>query len=214
MAQRSVLYLLLLIITVSCTKQERKLPILGNREPVEKVVDGKTVIDTIYQAVPAFSFLNQDSVRVTEQAFNGKIYVADFFFTRCPSICPVMHRNMLKVYEKYKGNASVKLLSHTIDAIHDQPSVLKTYATKLGITGDQWEFVHGSHDSVYTIAEKSYLVAVGKEASAPGGFIHQGWFVLVDKQKRLRGAYDGTDTKQVAQLIEDMGVLLNEEDGK
>lgn len=199
------------IFLASCSSEKnKKLPILGSREPVEKVVDGKTVVDTIYQTIPSFSFLNQDSAVVTDKDFDGKIYVSDFFFTSCPSICPIMHRNMLKVYKEFKGNPEVKILSHSIDSKYDTPSVLKKYADKLGVEGTQWEFIQGSRDSVYTIAEKNYLVAVGEDNKAPGGFIHQGWFVLVDKDKRLRGAYDGTQEEQVEQLISDMHVLLDE----
>jgi protein SCO1 len=199
-------------ILAACNSTEKKLPILGEREPVEKVVDGKTVVDTIYQTIPAFSFLNQDSVLLTDKAFNGKIYVADFFFTSCTSICPIMHRNMLKVYEEFKGNNEVGILSHTIDFKYDTPSRLKAYAEKLGISGNQWQFVKGSKDSVYALAEKNYLVAVAEDKAAADGFVHQGWFILVDKQKRLRGAYDGTKADQVEKLIGDMKILLKEKE--
>ena len=199
-----------LFFLASCSDSGKRLPILGEREPVEKVVDGKTVTDTIYQTIPAFSFVNQDSTVVTDKDFEGKIYVADFFFTSCTSICPIMHRNMLKVYEEFKGNEEVGILSHTIDFKYDTPSRLKWYAEKLGIEGDQWQFVKGSKDSVYTLAEKNYLVAVSQDSTAKDGFIHQGWFILVDKQKRLRGAYDGTKPEQVDQLIGDMKTLLKE----
>jgi protein SCO1/2 len=184
---------------------------MGQREPVERTVNGKTVIDTLYQTIPAFSFVNQNNVQVSEQDFEGKIYVADFFFTSCPSICPIMHKNLLNVYRKYKDNPEFKILSHTIDAKRDTPPVLKKYADKLGVEGTQWEFVNGSRDSVYTLAEKNYFVAVNEDAGKEsGGFIHQGWFLLVDKGKRVRGAYDGTNTDQVEQLIEDIGILLEE----
>ncbi|MDF3077428.1 MAG: electron transporter [Sphingobacteriaceae bacterium] len=203
-----------LLFLASCSESKKQLPILGAREAVEKTVEGKTITDTIYQTIPPFSFLNQDSVLISNKDFDNKIYVADFFFTRCPSICPVMHRNMLKVYEKYKGNPEVKILSHTIDDTYDTPYRLKAYAKKLGVEGDQWEFVYGKHDSVYTIGEKSYLVAVGKDENAPGGYMHQGWFILVDKSKHLRGAYDGTKPDQVEQMMKDMDVLLDEGDEK
>lgn len=183
---------------------------MGNREPVQKTVNGKIVTDTIYQTIPAFSFINQDSSIVTNHDFDGKIYVADFFFTSCPSICPIMHRNLLKVYQKYKDNPEVKIASHTIDFRHDTPSKLKEYANKLGVKGDQWEFLRGSRDSVYTLAEKNYLVAVGEDKNAPGGYVHQGWLVLIDKEKRIRGAYDGTQADQVEKMMEDMDVLLKE----
>lgn len=200
------------LLLLSCNEKANRLPILGNREPVTRVVDGKTVTDTLYQTIPAFSFVNQDKKTVTGNEFRNKIYVADFFFTSCPSICPVMHRNMLKVYDKFKGNDEVKIASHTIDYKYDTPEKLKEYATKLGVEGTQWEFLRGSRDSVYTLAEKSYLVAVNEDANAPGGYIHQGWFILVDKQGRLRGAYDGTKEDQVAKLMDDMDVLLTETD--
>jgi protein SCO1 len=207
----SYIFGIAILVSGACTKTERKLPILGNREPVEKVVNGKTVTDTVYQTIPEFSFLNQDSTVITGKDFDGSIYIADFFFTSCPSICPVMHRNMLKIYEKYKGNNQVKFLSHSIDFKYDTPSRLKEYAAKLGASAPQWQFAHGSKEDVYTLAEKNYLVAVEEDNRAPGGFVHQGWFILVDKHKRLRGAYDGTDTRQTEQLTKDIGVLLAEE---
>ncbi|HEY1006824.1 MAG TPA: SCO family protein [Sphingobacteriaceae bacterium] len=208
---RSLIFPAILALLLSaCTPSEKKLPILGSREPVEKVVNGQTVIDTVYQTIPAFRFLNQDSTVITNKDFDGKIYVADFFFTSCTAICPIMHRNMMNVYEEFKGNDEVKLLSHSIDTKYDVPSRLKKYSQKLGLEGTQWEFAHGSRDEVYGIAEKAYLTSVGEDADAPGGYIHQGWFVLVDKDKRLRGAYDGTDEKQVEQLIADMHTLLRE----
>ncbi len=200
----------LILLTACSSKENKKLPILGNREPVEKTMNGKTVVDTIYQTIPTFSFLNQDSVIVSDKDFDGKIYVADFFFTSCTSICPVMHRNMLKLYTKFKDHPEVKIISHSIDTKYDTPSRLKKYANKLGLKGDQWEFVHGSRDSIYGIAGKNYLVAVSEDNKSTDGFIHQGWFVLVDKEKRLRGAYDGTNVEQVDQLIKDMQTLLDE----
>lgn len=210
---KKLLYIALSILVIqSCTnKSDTKLPILGNREPVEKTVDGKTVVDTIYQTISPFSYYNQDSTLVSDKDFDGKIYVADFFFTSCNTICPIMHRNMLDVYKKFKDNPKVKLLSHSIDIKYDLPSRLKTYATKLGVEGNQWEFVHGSRDSIFNIAAKNYLVSAFEDSSDPQGLVHQGWFILVDTKKQLRGAYDGTKADQVKQLMEDMDKLLREE---
>lgn len=191
----------LLNLMTSCKHKERRLPFM------QQDVNGK---DTVYRTIPAFSFLNQDSTVVTEKDFDGKIYVADFFFTSCPTICPVMHRNLLKVYAKYRDNPEVKLASHTIDVKYDTPSRMKAYARKLGVKGDQWEFLWGTRDNVYAIAERNYLVTVAADHKAPGGFIHQGYLVLVDKNKHVRGFYDGTVEEQVKQLMEDMDVLLEE----
>jgi protein SCO1/2 len=205
-------FALLFIVLQSCSNQsDIKLPILGNREPVERIVDGKTIVDTIYQTIQPFSYFNQDSISVTEKDFDGKIYVADFFFTSCNSICPIMHRNLLEVYKKFKDNPKVKFLSHSIDIKYDLPSRLKIYATKLGVEGNQWEFVHGSRDSIFNIAAKNYLVSAFEDSSDPQGLVHQGWFILVDTKKQLRGAYDGTKADQVKLLMEDMDKLLLEE---
>jgi protein SCO1/2 len=200
------------VFFISSCQGDRKLPILGPRsaETVKKP-DGSTGVDTVYKTIPAFSFLNQDSVPVTQDTFKDKIYIADFFFTSCTTICPTMHRNMKEIFEKYKDNPEVMYLSHTIDFKYDKPSVLKKYAQKLGVDNGKWQFAYGGKDSVYKIAEKDYLVAVIEDTTARDGYIHQGWLVLIDKQKRIRGAYDGTDTKQVAQLMKDIPVLLAEE---
>jgi len=188
----------------------KTLPIYGNREPVTKTVNGQTLTDTIYATIPAFKFVNQYGDSTGSQNLAGKIYVADFFFTSCPSICPIMQRNMLAVYNAFKDTADVKIVSFTIDPKYDTPPVLKNYAEKLGVTGNSWWFLQGNRDTVYRIAEKNYLVAVSKDSSAAGGYVHQGYFVLVDKQKRVRGSYDGTDPKQVAQLIDDIKTLKAE----
>ncbi len=210
--KKVLLFVLAAIAIQSCTgKSDQKLPILGNREPIERIVDGKTVVDTIYQTIQPFSYLNQDSVAISDKDFDGKIYVADFFFTSCNSICPVMHRNMLNVYKKFKDNPKVKFLSHSIDIKYDLPSRLKTYATKLGIEGNQWEFVHGSRDSIFDISARNYLVSAFEDSTNPQGLVHQGWFILVDTKKQIRGAYDGTREDQVKQLMEDMDKLLKEE---
>lgn len=205
--------LVLLAITLStltaCTSSSKKLPFLGPREAVTKVVDGQTVVDTLYHTLPDFQFLNQDSVPITEKTFENSIYVADFFFTSCPSICPIMHRNMIDVYEKYKGNPEVMILSHSIDTKYDTPSVLKKYAEKLGVSDNQWQFASGTKETIYGISPK-YMVFTEENDQVAGGFEHQGWFILVDKERQVRGAYQGTDENEVKKLMKDMDILLKE----
>jgi protein SCO1/2 len=186
----------------SCT-EDRKLPIYGHKQ----VVNGT---DTVYQTIPEFKLLNQDSIFITNQNFAGKIYIADFFFTSCTSICPVMHRHMKDIFDQFKDNPDLMFLSHTIDFKYDKPSTLKKYAQKLGVDGPKWQFAYGSKEEVYKLAEQNYLVAVNEDGAAQGGYIHQGWLVLIDKEKRIRGAYDGTRKEAVAQLIKDIPVLLAE----
>jgi protein SCO1/2 len=211
MKKEALLILLITVILWSCSNStDQKLPILGARTPVQNTVDGKTTVDTVYKTIPPFQFVNQDSLAVTNHDFDGKIYVADFFFTSCPDVCPIIQRNMLKVYQKYKNNRQVKLVSYTIDAAHDRPSKLKQYATKLGVDGTQWEFLWGSKQSVFSLAKNDYQVSVDDDTKGPGGFAHEGFLVLVDKDKRMRGVYDGTSNEQVAKLMKDMDTLLLE----
>jgi len=186
------------------------LPILGNREPVTKTVDGKQVTDTVYSTIPAFKFVNQYADTISNKSLDDKIYVADFFFTTCPSICPVMHRNMLNVYKEFKADDNFRIISHTIDPKYDTVPVLKKYADKLGISGNTWWLLHGTKEETYQIA-KNYLVSV-QEKNPQGEYIHDGYFILVDKQKRLRGTYDGTDPAQVTKLIADIKTLKIEPD--
>nr|WP_229254381.1 SCO family protein [Dyadobacter sp. NIV53] len=190
--------------------QQKKLPFIGESDIVKKVVDGKEIEETIYPSIPAFSFQNQNGETVTEKTFEDKIYVADFFFTTCPTICPVMKKNMLKVYQAYRENPDVRILSHSIDPGHDTVAVLNKYANDLGVTGNMWQFVTGDREKIYEIGEKHYLVSARKDPNEPGGYIHSGHFVLIDKDKHIRGMYDGTTEEGTKQLIEDINVLLEE----
>ena len=202
--------LILLLGACKLNSNKTTLPIYGNRQAVTTTANGQSVTDTVYQTIPAFKYINQYGDSTGSKNLDGKIYVADFFFTSCPSICPIMQRNMLNVYNAFKDNADFKIISFTIDPKHDSVPVLKNYADKLGVTGNSWWFLRGDRDSVYRIASNSYLVGVSQDSTAAGGYVHQGYFVLVDKQKRVRGSYDGTDMKQVSQLIDDIKILQAE----
>lgn len=180
------------------------LPILGRRYYDEATQD------TVYHTVGDFAFVNQDSVTVTPTTFDDKIYVTDFFFTSCPTICPVMKKQMLRVYEAFENNEEVAILSHTIDPEYDTVALLHDYAERLGVSSPAWQFVTGEKDSIYNIALKSYMVTTAEEEDAPGGFIHSGAFILVDKDRRIRGMYDGTVPEQVDVLMNDIRHLLEE----
>ena len=193
-----------------CTTQVEKLPVFGRKQIVEKEVDGQMVTDTLDHSIPDFAFVDQDSNWVTGETFQDKIYVADFFFTSCPTICPIMKTQMLRLYEEFLNNEKVLLLSHTIDPEYDSVAVLKDYANRLEVQSEKWHFVTGSKKDIYEIGEKSYMVTAGEDNTAPGGFLHSGAFLLVDKEKRIRGVYDGTKEEQVDQLIDDIPKLLLE----
>lgn len=186
-----------------------RLPILGSREPVTRVVDGETVTDTMYHQIPRFEFLNQDSTLISEAFFGDGVYIANFFFTHCPSICPTMQRNLLGVYNQYLGDKRVKFLSHSIDFKYDSPEVLKNYANRLGVTNDQWQFVTGTKAAIYGIAEK-YMVYAAEDSEAPGGYDHSGYVILVDSDRHIRGAYDGTSEDQIKLLLKELKILLKE----
>ena len=187
---------------------KKTLPILGNRQAITKNVNGNSVTDTVYQTIPPFSYINQYGDSITNKKLDGNIYVADFFFTTCPSICPIMQRNMLNVYNAFKDVDDVKIISYTIDPQHDSVPILKKYADKLGISGNTWWLLQGHKDETYQLA-KSYLVSV-QEKNPAGQYIHDGYFILIDKQKRIRGTYDGTNPDQVNLLIDDIKTLKAE----
>ena len=202
--QKLLFTLLSISILIACTQEKgsQELPIFGNVVYEEN--------DTIYHTIADFQLIDQDSSVVTNDSYNGKIYVADFFFTSCPTICPKMKAQMLRVYEKFESNEQVGILSHTIDPTYDTVALLKDYADRLGVKSDKWKFVTGDQDYIYDLAEDSYMSIADEDENAPGGYIHSGAFLLVDKERRIRGVYDGTVPEQVDVLMNDMEKLLKE----
>jgi protein SCO1/2 len=195
-------FFLFLTILAGCSDSFEQLPMLGN--PV--VVNS----DTIYPVIPPFSLIDQDGKKVTETYFKGKIYVADFIFLSCPTICPKMTTEMKMVYETYKANTDVLLLSHTIDPKRDTPERLREYVDAMGIDSKKWVFATGNRDSIYAIAEKSYYATAYADSTAPGGFVHSGGLLMIDKERHIRGVYDGTDPKETKRLCKDIEALLGE----
>lgn len=198
-------------IVLSCTpKKEERLPIFGYREVEAKEIDGKKVADTIYHTIAPFQFIDQDSAIVTNETFSNKIYVADFFFTSCRTICPKMKTQMLRLYDSIQTLSDVALLSHTIDPEHDTVALLHDYAQRLGVSSSKWHFVTGNQDKIYEIAQTSYFATAMADDTEPDGFIHSGAFLLIDKEKRIRGKYDGTIEEDVNRLIKDIHKLKKE----
>lgn len=205
---KNIYYFLFIVMAFAGCKSvtnNAALPILGNRDVAAKMVNGKSVVDTVYQTIPAFNYADQYGDSISNKSLDGNIYVADFFFTTCPSICPVMHRNMLNVYKEFKNTGNFKIISYTIDPKHDSVAVLKKYADNLGVTGKSWLFLQGQKEETYKLA-KSYMV------EAREGNVHDGYFILIDKQKRIRGSYLGTDPDQVTKMIADIKTLQQEPD--
>ncbi len=199
------------VTLVGCSgkSNNNKLPYLGRDEIVER--NGQK--DTVPHKIDDFRFVDQDSTFITPETFANKIYVADFFFTSCPTICPTMKKQMKRVYKRYEDNPRVAFLSHSIDPEHDSVAVLKKYAKDMGVSSAKWHFVTGKKDSIYSIAQ-DYMVSAREDESAPGGYVHSGAFILVDENRHIRGVYDGTSKEDVNELMEDIQVLLKEEKEK
>lgn len=195
--------MLVLVMLTSCIKtKEVPLPIFGEQE----ISNG----DTTYHTIGPFSFVDQDSALITNETFQGKIYVADFFFTSCRTICPIMKTQMKRLYDTLGTDPEVLLLSHSIDPEYDTVALLHDYANRLGISSSRWHMVTGDKAAIYAIAQKSYFATAKEDKSEPDGFIHSGAFLLIDKDKRIRGKYDGTREDEVDRLIRDIGTLKKE----
>lgn len=199
MSRRCALAVLVWLSIWACNTPT--LPYYGEPERVT-APNGKVIEN--YPVIPPFRLINQYGKPVNERSVTGSIYVADFFFVTCPTICPVMKRNLKTVYDAFRNAPDVRFLSHTIDPEHDTPAVLKQYADDLGLTGTQWQFVTGNRETIYELGEKHYLVTAGQDSTAPGGYIHSGHFVLLDKERHIRGLYDGTTPGGTNKLIADV----------
>jgi len=204
--------LLALIFFTGCAPKDNleKLPVLGRKNVISNMDSGVLTYDTTYHQIADFLFVNQDSMIITNDSFKDKIYVADFFFTTCPTICPIMKAQMLRVYEEFKNNDHVLILSHTIDPNYDTVALLHDFADRLGVASDKWHFVTGLQEEIYDIGQNSYMVSALEDQNVPGGYIHSGAFILVDKERHIRGMYDGTKEDQVNRLIKDIPRLIKE----
>lgn len=198
-------YLILLAFALAvfaCQAPEQKLPILGERD----VVNG----DTIYPTIRNFAFIDQDSQLVTNETFADKVYVADFFFISCPTICPKTTKQMLRIYQHFKNDDRVLQLAHSIDTKRDTVARLNLYARNLGVASKKWHFVTGNKDEIYKIADDYFSIA-REDPSAPGGYDHSGRLILVDKNRHVRSYCDGTDPEDVDRFMKDIDLLLAEQ---
>ncbi len=196
-------------------QQENYLPYLGNKhtENVLEINPGSldTIyrIDTVYHKIAPFAFYNQEGEIITNEEVAGKVYVADFFFTSCPTICPIMKKEMLRVYEQFHDEPNFKILSHSIDPTYDTVPLLKDYSMRLGVEdASTWHFLTGDQEKIFEIGQTSYLTTAMEDKNEPGGLLHSGAFVLVDQEGHIRGVYDGTKEDQVDKLMADIPKLL------
>lgn len=188
-------------LLLSACNEDKALPIFGKTK-----IEGS---DTIYHEIPDFNFMNQDSVMVNNEDLKDYIYISDFFFMSCPSICPKVKRQMLKIYDQFESEPLVKLVSHTIDPKRDTPEKLKMYASNLEVDTKKWWFLTAEKGEVMEIADEYFVVAY-EDPEAPGGFDHSGKIILVDKDRHIRAFAEGTDPEDVDRFIKDIEILVNE----
>lgn len=170
------------------------------------------------QPVPGFSFVNQRGDTINNSSYTGKVYVAEFFFTTCPSICPIMNQNMVKIQNEFYGNPNLGIASFSINPDYDTPEVLAAYAESYGITNPNWHLLTGDKDAIYSLANNGFNLYVGEAPEVEGGFEHSGFFALIDKQGQIRSRfddngnpliyYDGLEADGIQMLIEDIKKIL------
>lgn len=191
-------------------KPEEKLPIYQPNMVSFQLVDSTVQHVKRFHKIKDFSLVNQNGEKVTNEDYRDKIYIADFFFTTCQGICPIMKENMIILQDEYKDDDQVYLLSHTVTPEIDTKEVLKKYSLEKGVIDSKWNLVTGDKKQIYNLARKSYLVAEDIEESELFEMIHTENFVLVDPERRIRGFYDGTDQESMNALIYDIKVLKKE----
>ncbi len=165
--------------------------------------------------VPEYSFTNQNGKTITNEDYKGKVYIVEFFFTTCPSICPIMNRNMVKIQDEFFGNPNLAIASFSIDPSHDTPEVLKEYAASYKITNPNWHLLTGDKEAIYELANKGFNLYVGENAEAEGGFEHSGFFALIDQEGNIRSRIDENENPIIYYNgLEDSGIQMLKEDIK
>ncbi|KAF2080572.1 SCO family protein [Flavobacterium sharifuzzamanii] len=194
----------------SALKPKKTLPIYNPADVNPELVDSTVQYKSKYHTIADFSFINQNGDTITQKNYEGKIYVADFFFTTCGSICPKMSTNLVDVQKAVLNNPKVMLLSHTVFPEVDSVSVLKAYAIKYGVVDSKWNLVTGDKKEIYKMARKSYLAVKLGRPDQLYDMVHTENFVLVDQKRRVRGFYDGTNKEDIKRLLEDIEFLSQE----
>lgn len=206
----SVLSIIIIASLYHLNNKSKSLPIYNPTDVNPKLVDDSMLNISKNHTIAPFTLVDQDGKTVTEADFKDKIYVADFFFTRCGTICPIMTDNMSTLQETFKHNSKIKFLSHSVTPVMDSVPVLKIYATAHGAISGKWHITTGSKKMIYNLARKSYFAVLDEGDGGDQDFIHTEQFVLIDTQKRIRGFYDGTNFKEIEQLTKDIQLLLAE----
>jgi protein SCO1/2 len=195
----------------SALKPSKSLPIFNPADVNPELVDTTVQYIANKHRIADFSFTNQNGKTITQKDYEGKIYVADFFFTTCGSICPKMTSNLVVVQKEFLHNPKVMLLSHSVLPDIDDVPILKAYAERNGVIDSKWNLVTGDKKAIYTMARKSYLAVKQGKPNELYDMVHTENFVLIDAKKRVRGFYDGTKKEEITRLINDINWLLENE---
>jgi protein SCO1/2 len=193
---------------------KKKLPVYNPADVNPKLVDESIFHIRRDHKVADFKLINQNGDTITQNDYEGKIYVTDFFFTRCMTICPIMTNHMGVLQKEFKDNSYIKLLSLSVTPVIDSVPVLRDYADKKGVIDSKWNITTGSKEHIYELARKSYFAVLDEGDGGLQDFIHTENFVLVDTKKQIRGYYNGTDIEDIERLISDIKILLKESDIK
>jgi len=210
LAIMAVFSVIMIFAIYSLLTPEKKLPVFNPADVNPKLVDESVVHIRSNHKVSDFELINQNGETITEANYKGKIYVADFFFTRCMTICPVMTTNMGKLQEAFLNDDDVLFLSHSVTPDIDSVSVLKAYAIDKGVIDAKWNITTGDKKHIYKLARKSYFAVLEDGDGGLQDFVHTENFILVDKKKQIRGFYDGTSAEDIERLILDIRILKNE----
>lgn len=208
-----LLFIFGIMLVFSCTENKKDtLPYLGHHDIVHEATGELEVGDTIYHKVPSFEYLNQDSIWIKSSDIENKIWIAKFFFTNCPTICPPMTSAMKEVAKDLSEfEEKVVFLSFSIDPTKDNPARLREYIKEHDITAKNWHFLTGDEDETHDLGVHGFYIHAQADNQAPGGYAHSGNFVLVDKNQHIRGVYDGLEEKEREKLIKDFKKLLKNE---
>ena len=201
---------LIIFLFISCNQVSKKqLPIFNPTDFNLKLVDKSVRKVSKNHTVREFNLINQNGANITSEDYENKIYVVDFFFTRCPSICPIMTDNMLQIQQDFIKNNDIMLLSISVTPELDNVEVLKNYAIEKGVIDAKWNITTGSKKHIYELARKSYFAVLEQGDGGLQDFIHTPNFILVDKKKQIRGIYDGTEEKEISRIIDDINILVD-----
>lgn len=203
----SVISAFIIFFIYDALKPEKRLPIYQPNMVNAELVDSTLLDVKKYHTIADFELVNQNGEIVTQDNYRNKIYVADFFFTTCPTICPIMTKNMTEIQDGILEDDEIMLLSHSVTPQIDSVLRLKEYAVEKGVVDSKWNLVTGDKKQIYELARKSYLAVKTDGDGGPYDMIHTENFILVDKEKRIRGFYDGTNREEIEKLMEDLAIL-------